>query len=155
MTKDHPKLIQGKQKTPPFAREKKFLVMKEQLCFLKRTTSLMMGLFFSFEKKTLSQGPPPFLEGYSPQKLGWHVRVGLLPHIVQKVIYTNGRRFACERQMVSLIEEPSTLQGWTFKYKGKKKKEELVVHYGLTRHLKQLPFNMEVQGQLQQHMCVT
>jgi hypothetical protein len=81
--------------------------------------------------------------------------VGLPQHIVQKVIYTNGRRFACERQMVSLIEEPSTLQGWTFKYKGKKKKEELVVHYGLTRHLKQLPFNMEVQGQLQQHMCVT
>jgi hypothetical protein len=23
------------------------------------------------------------------------------------VVYTNGRRFACERQLVSLIEEPS------------------------------------------------
>jgi len=50
--------------------------------------------------------------------------VGLPQHIVQKVIYTNGRRFACERQMVSLIEEPSTLQGWTFKYKGKKKEKK-------------------------------
>jgi hypothetical protein len=50
VTKDHPKFIQGKKKkNPPFAREKKILVMKEQLCFLKSTTSLMMmGLFFSF-----------------------------------------------------------------------------------------------------------
>jgi len=60
VTKDHPKFISRKKKKP-FAREKKILVMKEQLCSLKGTTSLMMGLFlfFSFLKKMYKARPFP------------------------------------------------------------------------------------------------
>jgi hypothetical protein len=43
-----PSKIYSRKKKKPFTREKNFLVMKEQLCFLKSTTSLMMGLFFFF-----------------------------------------------------------------------------------------------------------
>jgi hypothetical protein len=58
--------------------------------------------------------------------------------------------------MVSLIEEPSTLQGWTFKYKGKKKKRRTCGTLWFDKALETTPFqNMEVQGQLQQHMSVT
>jgi hypothetical protein len=71
VTKDHPKLIQGKKKKTPICKRKKNLSDEGAIVLFEEYNllDLMMGLFFSFllKKKPFPKGHPPFLRVIVPK----------------------------------------------------------------------------------------